>query len=42
MECSEYIYYINENFRISIGLIKKINNYVAISFTSEIKVIKDL
>lgn len=41
IECLEYIYYISKTFRISIGLIKKLNKYIAISFTSDIKIIKD-
>nr|QCI09088.1 hypothetical protein [Inkyuleea mariana] len=36
----EYIYYINKNFRISITLLKKINQYIAIAFTSYIRIIQ--
>lgn len=34
----EYIYTINNNLRISIIIIKKLNKYLAISFTSQIKI----
>nr|QCI06211.1 hypothetical protein [Dicranema revolutum] len=35
----EYIYLINSNFKISVIVIKKSNQYNAISFTSDIKII---
>nr|YP_009296206.1 hypothetical protein Sebd_054 [Sebdenia flabellata]AOM65141.1 hypothetical protein Sebd_054 [Sebdenia flabellata] len=37
---SEYIYVLNKNFRISIGIMKKLEKYIAVSFTSHIKTIK--
>ena len=41
IECLEYFYQISQTFRISIGLIKKEDKYVAISFTSEIQIIQN-
>jgi len=41
LQCFEYFYYISKTFRISIGLIKKTNKYIAISFTSEIQIVQD-
>lgn len=35
---TEYTYIINKNLRISVVIIKKHNNYIAISFNSEIKI----
>jgi len=40
MQCIEYIHLVSQNFRISISLIKKLNKYIAIAFTSDIKIIK--
>uniref|UniRef100_UPI003002F6EE Ycf58 n=1 Tax=Anunuuluaehu liula TaxID=3049639 RepID=UPI003002F6EE len=36
---TEYIYTVNTNFRISIVIIKRLNQYIAICFNSEIKII---
>nr|YP_009295800.1 hypothetical protein Schim_054 [Schimmelmannia schousboei]AOM64735.1 hypothetical protein Schim_054 [Schimmelmannia schousboei] len=36
----EHIYYISDNLRISITKLKRLNNYIAIAFTSYIKIIK--
>nr|WOA02467.1 hypothetical protein [Gloiopeltis furcata] len=36
----EFVYYVNKNFNLSVITIKKLNNYVAICFTSSIKIIK--
>lgn len=39
IECIEYIYNINTNFKISISFIKQQHKYIAIVFTSDIKII---
>ncbi|CCP38189.1 conserved hypothetical plastid protein (plastid) [Chondrus crispus] len=38
IQYTEYTYIINKNLKISVIIIKKNNNYIAISFNSEIKI----
>lgn len=38
IQYTEYTYIINKNLRISVIIIKKYNDYIAISFNSEIKI----
>nr|QVY57986.1 hypothetical protein [Betaphycus gelatinus] len=37
---TEYTYFIHENFKLSIVIVKKANKYIAICFISDIKIIK--
>nr|QVY58393.1 hypothetical protein [Kappaphycus striatus] len=37
---TEYIYFVNQNFKLSVVIIKKENKYIAVCFLSDIKIIK--